>query len=570
MGLWQVEKTMSILYLEKCKASLLHAAFSVIVILTAMTIACGCKGQFKDAETEECERFSLAIQAAQDSGNYQRSLQLSKEIYDISLKDHSPKFRAFAAAQYGQTLIMTGQAEEGKRIADDVMTLSDAFTNDTILADIYQVYGMYELIKGKNLYAANEFFLKSLSYARDKKDKLAVAAALTNLVSSMTNAHDTTGLKYALEGYQLAKTYGKPYNLPVPLTNIILQLKFRKRYAEAEQWIDSLRQITSPAFMSVTVNTLQADLCRVTNKLEKANQYIDLAIATADTAKMLQPMEKENAYLGKANILCLQGRGEESNRWVAKVEELSRQTGFSVPQADIARIYAVNHENLGNYQKALEYRNRQIEILNDNTNSDRIKIQKAKEVALNIAQKDIEIEHHRTHAQMMEWLFSGATVFIVLLIGLCAYIYNMYRKQHRLMEVVVERSKPQEPAEEKQEQTADSKHAELFSRIKYELDDNKMFLDPTLTRESLAKHLGTNRTYITEAVTQMTGMNFPQYVNRLRINEAERQLRDKGTNVTNFARFGESLGFVSLNAFRTAFKQQTGMTPSAYREIAKR
>ena len=544
-------------------------AFVTVAILIVMTVACGQRGT-QGSEMDEFNRYSTAIQQAQDSGNYQRAIQLSKEVYDISLKGHSALFRAHAAATYGNALVMTGQADEGKRIVDEVMKLSSEFSDDTVMNNIYEVYGMYELAKGHNLYAASEYFLESLGYARKRNDKLAVVSALSNLASSMTNIHDTTGLKYALEGYQLAKSTGSAYQQPYALVNIVLQMKYKKQYAEATQWIDTLRQVTSPTFMNVTVNTLQADLYRVTNKLEKANHYIDLAIATADTATTLLFMEKENAYLGKANVLCMQGRGEESIQWIEKLEKLSQQTGFSIPKTEITKLYAINYENMGNYQKALEYRNRQIEILNDNTNSDRIKIQKAKEVALNIAQKDIEIEHHRTHAQMMEWLFSGSTVFIVLLIGLCAYIYNMYRKQHRLMEVVVERSKPQEPAEEKHEQTADSKHAELFSRIKYELDDNKMFLDPTLTRESLAKHLGTNRTYITEAVTQMTGMNFPQYINRLRINEAERQLRDKGTNVTNFARFGESLGFVSLNAFRTAFKQQTGMTPSAYREIAKR
>ncbi len=571
MGLWQVEKTMSILYLEKCKASLLHAAFSVIVILTAMTIACGCKGQFKDAETEECERFSLAIQAAQDSGNYQRSLQLSKEIYDISLKNHSPKFRAFAAAQYGQTLIMTGQFEEGKQIVDDVMKFSADFSNDTVMGDIYDVYGLYEMVKGQNVYASTEYFLKSLGYARQRKDKLVLAGVLSNLVSSMTNQHDTTGLKYAFESYQTSKTIGKPYYQAYSLVNIIMQLKFRSQYTEAAQWIDTLRQFTSPAFMDVTANTLQADIYRETNDFEKANHYINLAVAMADTSKALQAMEKENAYMGKANLLCRQGKGAESNQWLDRLQELSRQSGFSMPKAEVARVYALNYEHLGDYKKALEYRNEQVDIMKDNTNSDRIKIQKAKEVALDIAQKDAQIEYHRDHAHLMEWLLWGAAAFIALLTALCLYIYNMYKRQRKLMTVVVERAQPgkDKEIEEENQKQMDDKHVELFRQIKEEIDDKKMFLDTNLSRESLAKHLGTNRTYISEAVSQMTGMNFPQYINLLRIKEAERRLHDPEVDVSNFANFGRTLGFASLNAFRTAFKQQTGMTLSAYREIAR-
>ena len=138
------------------------------------------------------------------------------------------------------------------------------------------------------------------------------------------------------------------------------------------------------------------------------------------------------------------------------------------------------------------------------------------------------------------------------------------------MEVVVERSLPEEPAEVKQEQTTDDRHAELFRRMKHEIDDNKMFLDMNISREMLADHLGTNRTYISEAVSQMTGMSFPQYISSLRIKEAEQRLHDPTIEITNFTDFGRSLGFASLSAFQTAFKRHTGMTLSAYRDIARR
>ena len=543
---------------------------AAVVVLIMMTVGCGQSGRNNDSEKEELEYYSKAIQQAQDSGNFQKALQLGKEVYDISQKGHSALYRAYAAVTYGQILIMTGQSEEGKHVVDEVMKQSAVFSNDTIMGDIYEVYGTYEMAKGQNVYAATEYYLKALGYARPRNDKQAHSSALANLASSMTNQHDTTGLKYALESYQIAKTLNNPVHQVYALVNIVLQMKYRKKYAEAEQWIDTLRQITSPMFLGVTVNTLQADICRETNNCDRANHFIDIAIAMADTSKNMQPMEKENAYLGKANILCQQGRSEESNQWVAKVEKLSQQSGFSIPEADVARLYAMNYENLGNYKKALEYRIKQITIKENNTNSDRIKVQKAKEVALDIAQKDAEIAQQKDHARMLKWILWGTLGFIALLMALCLYIYNMYRRQRKLMTVVVERAQPEEIIEEQREKQTDNKHVELFRQIKEEIDDKKMFLDANLSRESLAKHLGTNRTYISEAVAQMTGMNFPQYINLLRINEAERRLHDPQVDVSNFANFGRTLGFASLNAFRTAFKQQTGMTLSAYREIARR
>jgi AraC-like DNA-binding protein len=68
----------------------------------------------------------------------------------------------------------------------------------------------------------------------------------------------------------------------------------------------------------------------------------------------------------------------------------------------------------------------------------------------------------------------------------------------------------------------------------------------------------------------MTGMSFPQYISSLRISEAERLLQNPKEDVSNLTLLGESLGFSSLSAFQSTFKKYTGMTLSAYREIARK
>lgn len=543
----------------------LYMAFVVVILLT-LTVACGHKG----AEMEEIDKYVQKEQEAEKKGDFQKSLQLRKQLYDTSQKGHSTLFRIKAASNYAQILILTGQPDEGKRIADEAMSLTSGLTDDPVMGDLYTAYGLYEMTKGQNIYAATEYFLKVIGYARQLNDKAALAGALSNLVSSMTNQQDTTGLQYALESYQLAKEAGDTIPQTFALINLVVQNRFKKDYAEAAKWLQVLRETAGPTFVAVTINTLQADLCREINDYVKAHHYIDLAIAMADTSHTLQPMERENAYLGKANILNQQGLYAESNQWLDKLEDISKQTQVSIPKAEVAKIYADNYEHLGNYQKALEFRKSQIKIKRDNTNSDRIKIQKAKEVALDLAQKDAEIKQHQANARMLKLTLWGTLGFIAFLMALCFYIYNMYKRQRKLMTVVVERAQSEEVIEEQREKQTDNKHVELFRQIKEEVDDKKMFLDVSLSRESLAKHLGTNRTYISEAVAQMTGMNFPQYINLLRINEAERRLHNPQIDVSNFANFGRTLGFASLNAFRTAFKQQTGMTLSAYREIARK
>lgn len=549
-----------------------HSLFMgvAIAVFAMASIVTSCRNEdvLSESEQKELDYYRNALNNAKDSGNYKKMLNLCEEFYEVSQEGHSALFQIEAASGYAQLLIMTGQPDRGKRIIDDAMNLASGLDNDSVMLEIYNTYGIYETTKGENIYAATEYFLKALGYARQLKEKSVIATILSNLVSSMDNQRDTTGMRYALESYQLAKDAGNTNSQTFALINLVNQSLNKKDCTGASKWLQILLQTADSSFLPVDLKVVQADVYRVSKDYEKALHFANQAIAIADTSHTLQPMERENAYFAKVKIFNQQGRYAESNQWLEKLEALSRQTQFSYPKAELANIYADNYEHLGDYKKALEYRNRQIEIKNDNANSDRIKIQKAKEVALDIAQKDAEIELQTDHARMLRRGLYCLLAFCLLLAGASLYIYDMYRKQRKLMTVVVERAQPETVTIEQKK--VDNKHVELFHRMKEEIDDNKMFLDPNLSRESLAEHLGTNRTYISEAVSQMTGMSFPQYISSLRVNEAERRLHDANVNISNLTDFGRTLGFASLSAFQTAFKRQTGMTLSAYREIAQK
>jgi AraC-like DNA-binding protein len=150
------------------------------------------------------------------------------------------------------------------------------------------------------------------------------------------------------------------------------------------------------------------------------------------------------------------------------------------------------------------------------------------------------------------------------------FIYNMYRRQRKLMSVVVERAPAAEEKVEEDNPQVDERFAGLFQRMKVEIEEKKLFKDQNLSRDGIASLLGTNRSYITDATKMMTGMSFPQYISSLRISEAERLLQNPKEDVSNLTLLGESLGFSSLSAFQSTFKKYTGMTLSAYREIARK
>lgn len=112
------------------------AILASVIILLWLTTACCRGGSFSKSEREECERYTREIYASQDSCNFERQLQLSKKFYDVSQKGHSDLFRAYAAANYAQVLMVTGKPDEGKEVLDEVMKRAAAFSDDMVMVEV--------------------------------------------------------------------------------------------------------------------------------------------------------------------------------------------------------------------------------------------------------------------------------------------------------------------------------------------------------------------------------------------------------------------------------------------------
>ena len=539
---------------------------ATIVTVALFFIGCGQNTEFTNAETEMLSSYRESVGQLQDSGEFQKMTEKSKAFYEESKKGHSDRFKVFAASNYGQVLTVMGQPDEGKRLIDEALSLSSTFSDDTLMMGIYNGYGLYETVIGNNA-AAAEYYLKSLEYAR-RCDTGSLISVLSNLSHAMSVAQDTNGMHYAQEAYQLAKEEDNKVDMTYGALRIMEQMNLRENYDEALKWVKIYVENATPS-RAVTSHTLMSGAYRRLKDYDQAEQYADMAIAAADTASNMQSVTKANAYMSKATVLSEKGKYEESNLWLDKTMEYCQNAKDMSLRQNAILYYADNYEHLGNYREALKYRNEERKILTENMNVSRINIFKAKEVALDVAQKDKEIEMHKQQVRNRNAMLAGAILLIVLLAMLCTYIYMMYKRQHRLMKVIVKRAETMNENLLEKQKSSDIKNEELFRRLQEEVENKQLFKDKFLTRDSLAEILGTNRTYITEAVKAMTGMTLPQYISRIRINEAERLLHDKTVDVSNFLQLGESLGFISLSAFQKAFKKQTGMTLSAYRKIAR-
>jgi YesN/AraC family two-component response regulator len=92
----------------------------------------------------------------------------------------------------------------------------------------------------------------------------------------------------------------------------------------------------------------------------------------------------------------------------------------------------------------------------------------------------------------------------------------------------------------------------------------KPWLNPNLNILDVAKHIGTNRSYISNIINENIGCNFNQFVNSYRVNEAKILL--KQVPELPISEISELAGFGSVNSFIRIFKNLENQTPSTFKK----
>lgn len=97
------------------------------------------------------------------------------------------------------------------------------------------------------------------------------------------------------------------------------------------------------------------------------------------------------------------------------------------------------------------------------------------------------------------------------------------------------------------------------------MQQEKLYRNSDLTLHKLSGELGISPQDLTQYLNRVLGQNFNQYLIRFRIAEAKLLLERKTNAEMNIQEVMNHVGFNSKSVFNTAFKSETGQTPSEYR-----
>lgn len=99
------------------------------------------------------------------------------------------------------------------------------------------------------------------------------------------------------------------------------------------------------------------------------------------------------------------------------------------------------------------------------------------------------------------------------------------------------------------------------------MEEEKQYLNPDLTLKDLAKALRIHYNHLSRIINERFGLSYNDFVNKYRIEEAQRRLHDPDLKNKSISDIMYDSGFYSKSVFNTAFKKLTGKTPSQFRKL---
>jgi YesN/AraC family two-component response regulator len=342
-----------------------------------------------------------------------------------------------------------------------------------------------------------------------------------------------------------------------------------------------------------------SEYCEIYQNNIQLDYYTNKIRSFDKMAEYMLQQEKPDSAAIMLNQALLFARKSKVSIWLTNTYQSLSKCYFDMDSTDIAINYldsallsvnssGKNYQNLiGIYNSyamlyqqnaEIEKRNYALELLNQYQDS--LEIEKNSEemllkkielavVPVQLAMKNVELSKAKQQrvidrqSYFIKLLLAGLVFIIFALL----FYYRLYRNlkitQQELAKRTLESFKA---SRDKQSggRAGDAAEAALALKFEEEIVNRKAFVESGISLNSVAERLESNRSYVSALINNAYEMNFNDYINKLRIEEAcSRICSNINPNFTIDHLYSE-VGFTGKSTFYTAFKKYTGVTPAVF------
>lgn len=538
-----------------------------------------------------------------NKADYDKAILYGEKLFDIGYREQDyNRAVIYSHICLGQAHMMKGNADEAYNHLGQARLIGENHRNDSALCSVYNGLGLYASNIQKDYYNSLAYFFKGIEATKRCRYDRLYSILLSNIAGIYYLKNDTTGLKYALECYDLGHSRQDPYLIYGGSTTTAYMYYLKADYETALKYIQEAEftMLKNDFYDQANVYNLYGYILHKLRRPDEALTYFRKALELKEQGNISSVI---STYLGYADILTEQHRNDEAIRMLKKGMELSYQQTNAIYRSDLLHALALCYEQNGMLEEALKYRK-----LYEEENDSLCSAEKERAVGEIRTKYDMEKQENEIKQSKLELLEKENKMQLLIASLTCVLVaasllYYLYYRKNKLYLAIVRQnqeairreqqlrhqieeqaeeirhrqteapaSSPSEPSPASAAQPekyaasslTDAKKQDLFRRLEELLQEKKVYTDNLLTKEKVANMLESNRTYLSQVINEQTGKTFTQFVNGIRTQEAVRQLSDPANRVPLKA-LSAGLGFNSMTTFYSQFQAATGMTPTQYR-----
>lgn len=367
----------------------------------------------------------------------------------------------------------------------------------------------------------------------------------------------------------------------------LIQNKHHNNPGEAEKYFRNILALTpqgneSPQHIEAWQAIAKGNIAQLYARQGRYSEAIELATFACQTMQRIGDYTFAQDMATLIASICLKPEAQNlqmANKYIEKARQYTQKTYLYTQKQALFDVMARYYTLTGSTNQAIAYADSAEEARRlHNTQYNTLVLARAEQ---RLHQKDHEAQQLQLKAQQtrtiwLQHLINTAAVALAIIGTLLIALTILYRRKHIAYRHLAQKAQnwannqhttantPQDQDKENHD-THTPEERELMQRVTQLVEKERGFTQSELTLISLANHLGVNRTYLSAAINRCTGQGFSNYLAQLRVKEAIQIMSDPQNARLTIDSIAFSAGFSDRHNFYRAFKHETGLSPTAFR-----
>lgn len=550
-----------------------------LILISLLVSACSCshhgRNSYAIKNNDSIDYYATLINRHIHSGRQDSVIVDMTPRFYKAMTNHDSAVCQLLGASIAQAWLQTENKDSVRKYIDLLSPYMKNVEDGNAFIIYHNMLGSFALKYNADYSGALTHYLKVLDKAKINGSIPAQITMLYNIVYIFYIRKDPHCLQYAEQALMLSEKPEVSFFTRIAALIAMTEAEYLNgSYSEASEYLRKAHEETlkhNTGYWNPIIYMLQGDILTAKGQFDKATHSYGMALSESSNS---EPSTTIGILYNYGNLCQAMGQLEKASELYREALDKASETGSTEFLIQLLKKIVGIFFKTGDINTAAVYYNKlttksdSLDLQNgDNDFKNLLFEYSALQYEYDITKQSLELSENRRTTALLIFLISLAalsTAFVLLQ-------YSRQKKENKKLIAKYEEYRKRLMTKSRiseQSETANKTdiHYDLYIKME-QIMKSGLFREKDLTLDKMADTLGTNRTYVSNALNKVAGISFYGYIDSYRIKEATRILSDPElSSAISLKQLADEIGYNNMQTFFKAFKRETGVTPGNYKK----